>query len=116
MPLGQSTSATVLRPEKVSEPLFSYMAMTARLECAWLHRKMLWAGPAGLRRGPLPDLWWTHLGMFLVAPILSLPLQRTFYPILLGVVFVLVVVEVVTGRQRRWRPIARRRPTSPGPA
>jgi peptidoglycan-N-acetylglucosamine deacetylase len=132
--------------------------LRGNLECAWLHRAMLWNGPAGLRRGPLPDLWWTHLGMFLVAPLpilwfphglthmslatmslvslglwlldalgavfalwlerehprllLSLPFQRTFYPLLLIVVFLLVVTEFVTGRERRWRPVARRS-TSP---
>ncbi|MEQ1570207.1 MAG: glycosyltransferase [Myxococcota bacterium] len=57
-------------PDTVS----SFLAQRRRwlrgnLQCAWLHRGLLWQGPAGLRRGALPDLWWTHLGMFLVAPL-----------------------------------------------
>lgn len=43
--------------------------LRGNLQCARLHLGALRDGPAGLRRLGLPDLWWTHLGVFLLAPL-----------------------------------------------
>lgn len=43
--------------------------LAGNLQCATLHLGGFTDGPAGLRAVALPDLWWTHLGVYLLVPL-----------------------------------------------
>lgn len=46
------------------------------LQCAWKHRRALRAGPRALRLAGLPNLWFTHLFVFLLLPLTPLFVAR----------------------------------------